>query len=66
MLGLSSILSLFRKEFNKFNNTRARMLDTIYHVPLKLIKITTFGVKTSKLSHLLRNVIMDVITSANH
>ena len=27
MRGLPSILSLFRKEFNKFNNTRARMLD---------------------------------------
>ena len=25
------ILSLFRNEFNKFNNTRARMLDSIYH-----------------------------------
>ena len=22
----------FRNEFNKFNNTRARMLDTIYHI----------------------------------
>ena len=31
MRGLSSILSLFRNEFNKFNNTRARMLDSIYH-----------------------------------
>ena len=31
MRGLSSILSLFRYEFNKFNNTRARMLDSIYH-----------------------------------
>ena len=29
MRGLSSILSLFRKEFNKFNNTGARMLDSI-------------------------------------
>ena len=28
--GLPSILSLFRNEFNKFNNTRARMLDFIY------------------------------------
>ena len=28
--GLSSILSLFRNEFNKFNNTRARMLDSDY------------------------------------
>ena len=31
MLG-SSILSLFRNEFNKFNNTRARMLNSIYHM----------------------------------
>ena len=30
--GLLSILSLFRNEFNKFNNTRARMLDSIYHM----------------------------------
>ena len=29
MRGLLSILSLFRNEFNKFNNTRARMLDSI-------------------------------------
>ena len=29
MRGLSSILSHFRNEFNKFNNTRARMLDSI-------------------------------------
>ena len=32
MWGLPSILSLFRNEFNKFNNTRARMLDSIYHM----------------------------------
>ena len=32
MRGLSSILSLFRSEFNKFNNTRARMLDIVYHM----------------------------------
>ena len=31
MRGLSSILSLFRNEFNKFNNTGARMLDSIYY-----------------------------------
>ena len=38
MRGLPSILSLFRNEFkfNKFNNTRARMLDSIYHMTLKL------------------------------
>ena len=32
MRGLPSILSLFRNEFDKFNNTRARMLDSIYHM----------------------------------
>ena len=32
MRGLPSILSFFRNEFNKFNNTRARMLDSIYHM----------------------------------
>ena len=31
MRGLPSILSLFH-EFNKFNNTRARMLDYIYQM----------------------------------
>ena len=34
MRGFSSILSLFRNEFNKFNNTTARMLDSIYHMTL--------------------------------
>ena len=32
MRGFPSILSLFRNEFNKFNNTRARMLDSLYHM----------------------------------
>ena len=32
MQGLPRILSLFRNEFNKFNNTGARMLDSIYHM----------------------------------
>ena len=32
MRGLPSILSLFRKEFNKFINTGAQMLDSIYHM----------------------------------
>ena len=33
--GLPIILSLFRKEFNKFNNTEARILVSIYHMILK-------------------------------
>ena len=32
MLGLPSILSLFHNEFNKFNNTGARMFDYIDHM----------------------------------
>ena len=32
MRGLPGILSLFRSEFNKFNNTRARILDSIFHM----------------------------------
>ena len=30
------IKSLFRNEFNKFNNTRAKMLDSIYHYEIKI------------------------------
>ena len=37
MQGLPSISSLFRNEFNKFSNTGAQMLDSIYHVTLKLL-----------------------------
>ena len=38
MRGLLSILSLFRNEFNKFNNTGARMLDSIYPMALYYLK----------------------------
>ena len=40
---LLNLLNEFRKRdkmrglFNKFNNTRARMLDSIYHMPLRLL-----------------------------
>ena len=37
MRSLPSILSLFRNELNKFNNTRAQMLDSIYHMTLRLL-----------------------------
>ena len=40
MQGLPSILSLSRNGFNKFNNTRARMLDSIYHMTLRLHHMT--------------------------
>ena len=34
MRGLPTILSRFRYGFNRFNNTRARMLDSIYNMTL--------------------------------
>ena len=37
MRGLPRIVSLSRCEFNKFNNTRARMLDSIYHMTYRLL-----------------------------
>ena len=30
-------LSIFCNKFNKFNNTRARTLDSIYHMTLRLL-----------------------------
>ena len=63
MRGLPGILSVFRNNFNKFNNTGARMLDSIYHMTLKIIKNLIFGVKMSRFYHLLRkNVMKDVTT----
>ena len=47
MRGLPSILSLFRNKFNKFNNTGARMLDSIYHMALRSLLNFISGVKTS-------------------
>ena len=36
MRGMPSLLALFRTEFNKFNNTKARMQDSIYNMTLRL------------------------------
>ena len=47
MRGLPNILSLFHNNLDKFNNTGARMLDSIYHMPLKLLKNHVFDMKTS-------------------
>ena len=62
MRGLPSILSLFRNEFNKFNKTRARMLDSIYHMTLRIIMKSHFCRQTLQFCHYVRNVVMDVIT----
>ena len=34
-----AFLSFFRNEFNKFNNTGARMIDSIHHMTFELILI---------------------------
>ena len=52
MRGLLSILSLFRDEFNKFNNTGVRMLDSIYHMTLTLFLFHIFRVKTLGFCHM--------------
>ena len=61
MRGLPSILSLFRNEFNKFNNTRARMLDSIYHMT-NTLKSHFRRKNVILFCDYVRNVVMDVIT----
>ena len=62
MRGLSNILSLFRNEFNKFNKTGARILNSIYHMTLIYLK-SHFWHKHVNICHLIRNVIMAAIMS---
>ena len=45
MRDLQSILSLFCHLFNKFNNTRAGVLDSIYHMTLTLLSNLISAVK---------------------
>ena len=37
MRGMPSFLLLFCNKFKKFNSTEARMLDSIYHMTLRLL-----------------------------
>ena len=46
MRDLPSILSIFRNEFNKFNNSGARVLDSMYHMTLRLLWNLISGVKS--------------------
>ena len=41
---IHTISSLFRNDFNKFNNTGALMLDSIYHMTLILPKLAFWSV----------------------
>ena len=45
---LPSILSVFPNEFNKVNDTGARMQDSTYHMTLKSHFISEFCTKTSR------------------
>ena len=46
MQGLPSILPLFCEEFNKFNNTKARMLNSILSNDINNNLKCHFGIKT--------------------
>ena len=46
---LAKLLSRFCNDFKRFNDTGARMLDSIYYMTLKLLKNCFFGVKTSQI-----------------
>ena len=62
MQGLPSILSLFRNKFNKFNNTKARMLGSIYYMTLMYTLKSHFRRKKAIHCHDVYYVVMDVIT----
>ena len=71
MRGLPSILSYFRIKVNKFNNTGARMLDSVYHRTFKFItKNRFFSVKMSTFCGLLQKLkwtpVRNVTESVNH
>ena len=51
MRGSPRILSLFRNEFDKFNNTGPRVLDSIYHITLKYFCNAFSGLNTSRFYH---------------
>ena len=62
MRDLPSILSFFCNEFKKLNNTGAPILDSIYHMTLRLLWNLISGVKKIRFLHYVCNVIMDVVT----
>ena len=51
-IGLLIIISLFRNELYKFNNTGVRILDSIYHnYDIKIILKSHFWFETLGFSH---------------
>ena len=49
MRGLPRIISLFRNDLNKFNNTRPRILDFIYHMTLSYFEISFLAYKCNNI-----------------
>ena len=63
MRGMPIILSLFRNKFDKFNNAKAQMLDSIYHMTHKITFKSLFLRENCKI--LTYMYIPDVITDVN-
>ena len=61
MRGLPSILSLFLNELNKFNNTRARMLDS-----LKVSKVAKIRNRYNQVPHLTQTSLKSIKTSLKY
>ena len=57
--GLLKIVSLFQQDFNKFNNTGARMLGPIYNMTLKLFRNRIFAWKRQDFA--MHDYVMDVV-----
>ena len=58
MRGLPKIVSIFGNEFNNFNNTSARMLDSIYQMALRSHWNLISTVKTLYFCHYVRDIVM--------
>ena len=52
--------SIFPDEFNKFNNTGARMQDSIYHMTLKSHLLANFALKSRDYGFRKCDVFIDV------
>ena len=60
--GNHNLVLIFNKKLNKFNNTRVWMLDSVYHMALRLLLNLISGVKSSDFCHYVRNIVKDIIS----
>ena len=59
---LSSILSFFSDKFNKFNNTREQMFESIYHMSQTFLKSGFFLTENFQILSYIWDVVMTIIT----